>query len=492
MSTDGTAQPLAARAPEAPALRVIPPRAPTAAPVPPRARRAPRGRTVAALLAAADAAALLAVCAALAGALAPVPSGPPGPSGPPLMPLPLAAVLFVLNAAAGMYRPGPAAAALDELPRLLGHALVAWCLAAALTPASPPWPWLAAAVAAQAATACAARAAVYHARRRAARRRPRATLVVGTGPAGERVAAALAGHLEYGMRPVGLVGPVPARLPEIAPLPVLTSTRDIGRAVTHNAVRDAVFACPPQERLVRLFWERGCRVWFVNAERHLPATAAAAPAIGHLWGFACHRLDPPDARRAAWWGRAVKRALDVAVAATALLLAAPVLAGCALAIRLADGPGVIFRQERVGKDGRPFTILKFRTLRPADEREAATRWNIAHDHRVSRAGRLLRRTSLDELPQLWNVLRGDMSLVGPRPERPHFVERFSKAYPGYAERHRVPVGLTGLAQISGLRGDTSIEDRTRFDNHYIDTWSLWQDVRIMLRTTAACFRPGGS
>ncbi|MGP3967803.1 exopolysaccharide biosynthesis polyprenyl glycosylphosphotransferase [Streptomyces sp. 6N223] len=476
------------------ALRVIPPRAPMRAPVPPRARRAPRGRTVAALLAAADAAALLAVCAALARALA-------LPSGPLLTLLPLAAAVFALNAAAGLYRPGPTAAALDELPRLLGHAAIAWCLAAALTPASPPWTWLAAAAAGQAATACAARAAVYHARRRAARRRPRATLVVGTGPAGERVAAALAEHLEYGMRPVGLVGPVPARLPEIAPLPVLTSTRDIGRAVAHHAVRDAVFACPPQERLVRLFWERGCRVWFVDAERHLPAaertgapgtSAVAAPATGHLWGFACHRLDPPDARRAAWWGRAGKRALDIAVAATALLLASPVLTGCALAVRLADGPGVIFRQERVGKDGRPFTILKFRTLRPADDREAATRWNIAHDGRMSHVGRLLRRTSLDELPQLWNVLRGDMSLVGPRPERPHFVERFSKAYPGYSERHRVPVGLTGLAQISGLRGDTSIEDRTRFDNHYIDTWSLWQDVRIMLRTTAACFRLGGS
>jgi lipopolysaccharide/colanic/teichoic acid biosynthesis glycosyltransferase len=261
--------------------------------------------------------------------------------------------------------------------------------------------------------------------------------------------------------------------------------------VTHHAVRDAVFACRPQERLVRLFWERGCRVWFVEAERHLAATAERTRATGHLWGFACHRLEPPDARRAAWCGRAGKRALDVTVAATALLLATPVLAACAAAVRLADGPGVIFRQERVGQDGHRFTILKFRTLRPADEREAATRWTIAQDRRMSGIGRLLRRTSLDELPQLWNVLRGDMSLVGPRPERPHFVERFSKAYPGYAERHRVPVGLTGLAQISGLRGDTSIEDRTRFDNHYIDTWSLWQDVRIMLRTTAACFRLRG-
>lgn len=107
-------------------------------------------------------------------------------------------------------------------------------------------------------------------------------------------------------------------------------------------------------------------------------------------------------------------------------------------------------------------------------------------------GRLMRRSSLDELPQLWNVLCGDMSLVGPRPERPYFVMRFSQAYPEYADRHRVPVGLTGLAQVNGLRGDTSIEDRARFDNRYIESWSLWQDVKILCRTAALMLHPDGS
>ncbi|MDT0310665.1 exopolysaccharide biosynthesis polyprenyl glycosylphosphotransferase, partial [Streptomyces sp. DSM 44917] len=351
-------------------------------------------------------------------------------------------------------------------------------------------------LAGHAALACLLRAAAHAGRRRAARRRPVPALVVGTGRAGRRVAAALARHPEYGMRPVGLVGPVPQRLPGPgplpAPLPVLGTPQAVGRAVTRNAVRAAVFARPPDERLVRLFWAHGCAVWMIAAPG--PAAGGAREAGGHLWGFACRRLDPPPdprgpRRRAA---RLAKRALDVAVAAAALLAASPLLALCALAVRLADGPGVLFRQERVGEDGRPFRILKFRTLRPADDREAATRWNVAGDGRLSPVGRLLRRTSLDELPQLWNVLRGDMSLVGPRPERPYFVERFSRAYPGYADRHRMPVGITGLAQVSGLRGDTSIEDRARFDNFYIDTWSLWQDVRIMLRTTAACFRFGGS
>jgi lipopolysaccharide/colanic/teichoic acid biosynthesis glycosyltransferase len=143
---------------------------------------------------------------------------------------------------------------------------------------------------------------------------------------------------------------------------------------------------------------------------------------------------------------------------------------------------VIFRQPRVGRDGIVFDCLKLRTMRPADSLEAATSWSIAQDARVGPVGRFLRRTSLDELPQLWNIVRGDMTLVGPRPERPYFVSRFSQEFHRYDHRHRVQAGLTGLAQVSGLRGDTSIADRARFDNYYIENWSLWLDVKILLRT----------
>jgi lipopolysaccharide/colanic/teichoic acid biosynthesis glycosyltransferase len=271
-------------------------------------------------------------------------------------------------------------------------------------------------------------------------------------------------------------------------LPVLALPGDVTRAVVQNAVRHAVVAGPATldartTATVRLLAAQGCVLWHVGA--------GGGGGAGHLWGHACRRLDPypPAAGRLARGG---KRALDAAVAAVALLCLAPLLAGCALAVRLADGPGVIFRQERIGLHGRPFTLLKFRTLRPSDDRESATRWTVAGDDRMSRAGRLLRRTSLDELPQLWNVLRGDMSLVGPRPERPYFVAQFSQTLPGYADRHRMPAGLTGLAQVHGLRGDTSIADRARFDNHYIDSWSLWQDVGILLRTAVTLFRHGGS
>jgi len=163
-----------------------------------------------------------------------------------------------------------------------------------------------------------------------------------------------------------------------------------------------------------------------------------------------------------------------------------------VAVRIEGGRGIIFRQERIGRDGTRFMLLKFRSLRPVNEDESRTNWNISHDDRLGPVGRILRATSLDELPQLFNILRGDMSLVGPRPERPYFVEEFGRQYRGYDARHRVPSGLTGWAQIHGLRGDTSIDMRARMDNFYIENWSLWLDVKIMLRTFISVVRAPGS
>lgn len=183
-------------------------------------------------------------------------------------------------------------------------------------------------------------------------------------------------------------------------------------------------------------------------------------------------------------GRAwlAKRAFDVVLSGLALVALAPLMLIVAAAVRVEGGPGVIFRQTRVGRDGRLFEVMKFRSMKPADHREAAVNWSVAGDPRIGRVGAFIRRTSLDELPQLLNILKGDMTIVGPRPERPFFVQQFSATYPHYPYRHRVPVGLTGLAQVSGLRGDTAIDDRARFDNWYIENWSLWLDVKVMMRT----------
>ncbi|MER8044884.1 sugar transferase [Streptomyces sp. NPDC094032] len=393
-------------------------------------------------------------------------------------------IVVLLDGRAGLYRPGAVlAGALDDLPALASRAGVAWCVTAAAVAAYAPGlaigPLrLCGAYGTHLAAVVTLRGLVHARRRRAVRAHPRSALVVGAPGAARRFAAALGQHPEYGIRPVGLVA---GRPDGERGLPVLTTPEEIHRAVIQNTVRDAVFLTE-DDGLVTLFQHYGCTTWRVGGE---PRPGAMGD---HLWGYGSHRLVPIAERR----GLTAKRALDVALAGPALAVALPVLVVCALAVRLADGPGVLFRQERVGQNGRLFTLLKFRTLRPSDETESATRWSVAHDHRMSAAGHFLRKTSLDELPQLWNVLRGDMSLVGPRPERPYFVAQFSRVHAGYAARHRMPVGLTGLAQVHGLRGDTSIEDRCRFDNHYIDHWSLWQDVCILLRTAAGLVRPTGS
>ncbi|MBT3151158.1 exopolysaccharide biosynthesis polyprenyl glycosylphosphotransferase [Streptomyces sp. CHD11] len=377
---------------------------------------------------------------------------------------------------------------LDELPAVCGGAAVAWLATAALWAAYRPEQTLSASavlsgLAAQVAAGCALRAAVHGRRRAALRRHPQAALVVGPVATAQRVAAAVLRHPRCGVRPVGIVA---GQADGGEGVPVLRTDEEVERAVIQNGVR-AVLAVHPSVRaeqapLLRSLAGAGCVVWEVDADQ------ALHPARERLAGFACRRLDLDPSHG----GGAGKRMLDILVSGTLLLLVSPLLLVCAVTLRICDGPGVVFRQERIGRDGQPFTLLKFRTHRPVDEHESATRWSVANENEMRRFCRMLRRTSLDELLQLWNVLRGDMSLVGPRPERPYFVAQFSQTYPGYAARHRMRTGITGLAQIHGLRGDTSIEDRCRFDNAYIDDWSLWQDVCILLRTAAALVRPTGS
>jgi Undecaprenyl-phosphate glucose phosphotransferase len=182
------------------------------------------------------------------------------------------------------------------------------------------------------------------------------------------------------------------------------------------------------------------------------------------------------------WNRTLKRSLDVAISTVLLLVAAPLMLLIAAAIRIESRGPVFFLQERVGMDVQPFWMIKFRTMRV--DAEMLGTWTTPNDPRVTRVGRLLRSTSLDELPQLINVLIGEMSLVGPRPEQPRWAEQFSLEIPRYMRRHKEKAGLTGWAQVNGLRGDTSIEDRTRYDLYYIENWSLLLDIKIILRTIA--------
>ena len=185
--------------------------------------------------------------------------------------------------------------------------------------------------------------------------------------------------------------------------------------------------------------------------------------------------------------RRMKRSIDVIVSAVVLVLSSPVMLLTALAVRGTDNGPVLFRQPRVGKGGEVFDMLKFRSMSVSDNEHCER----ASGHRVTAVGKVIRATSLDELPQLWNVLIGDMSLVGPRPERVSFVEEGLRLHSGYAERHRMPMGLTGLAQVAGLRGEgTSVQERVKFDNIYIDQWSVALDLQVLFKTVFAILLQG--
>ncbi|GHD99144.1 exopolysaccharide biosynthesis polyprenyl glycosylphosphotransferase [Streptomyces alanosinicus] len=405
--------------------------------------------------------------------------------------------VIALNRRALLYDTSEVPGVLEELPSVCGRVAVGWAVLAALSPLRqlPPTA-LAAACAVHCLAACVLREAVHGRRRRALRRRPRPALVVGPLPAAARLAAALQRSPRCGTRPVGLVADAPATLPEAADrpaLPVLTTREEAHRALIQNGVESVLVVGPAARAqrapLLRELAAFGCVLWEVDADSPAYSPRGRRGRAGHLAGFSRRLLCPGTRGRGDGVG---KRVLDVVLSGVLLLLAAPVLGVCAAGLRFTEGPGVVFRQERISKDGRSFTMLKFRTHRPASAHEAATRWSVADAEDMSRFCQFLRRTSLDELLQLWNVFRGDMSLVGPRPERPYFVTKFSQTLPGYPARHRMRTGMTGLAQIHGLRGDTSIEDRCRFDNAYIDNWSLWQDICILVRTAVLFIRPTGS
>ncbi len=190
----------------------------------------------------------------------------------------------------------------------------------------------------------------------------------------------------------------------------------------------------------------------------------------------------PPVRGQLSWGRIAKRLVDIGISAALLTLFSPLFAVVALAILISSGRPIFYMQHRVGQGGRLFRIYKFRSMRCDAERETGPIWASDHDTRCTRIGDWLRHTNIDELPQLINVLRGDMSLVGPRPERPIFVEEFRKTIPDYDLRHAVPGGMTGWAQVHGWRGRTSLRKRLQYDLDYIERWSVLLDFRVLLMT----------
>jgi exopolysaccharide biosynthesis polyprenyl glycosylphosphotransferase len=188
------------------------------------------------------------------------------------------------------------------------------------------------------------------------------------------------------------------------------------------------------------------------------------------------------------WRLTLKRAVDIALSLSALILLSPLMLALAILIKLESKGPAFFVQERMGLDAKPFPMIKFRSMRVDAEAASGAVWAVRDDPRRTRIGQFLRRWNLDELPQFINVLLGHMSIVGPRPERPEFVSEFQRNMPRYMERHREKGGLTGWAQVNGLRGNTSIAERTKFDLYYIENWSLLFDFKIMLKTLFSGFR----
>ncbi|HTO94974.1 MAG TPA: undecaprenyl-phosphate glucose phosphotransferase [Bacteroidota bacterium] len=313
-------------------------------------------------------------------------------------------------------------------------------------------------------------------------------ILLGCDERADRVYARLQGHPSFGFSILGYFAdaPAPGALP-LAAAPRLGRLADAPAFIRARGTELAFIALRTEDHpaLFDLIAEcEGVNVEFMMVPDVLEILTSRVQ-VRELEGipFLLVKTMPLTA-----WGRILKRAFDVAVAALTLLVLSPVMALIAAAVRCESRGPVFFMQRRVGLDGREFTMVKFRSMRAGSELfDADAGLGVRNDPRRTRVGAFLRRTSLDELPQLFNVLAGDMSLVGPRPERTHFVEEFRRVVPKYLDRHRVKTGVTGWAQVNGLRGDTSIEERIKFDLYYIENWSLAFDVRILLRTLRAAF-----
>ena len=321
---------------------------------------------------------------------------------------------------------------------------------------------------------------LHVARRAAVRNR---VLIVGTDNVAARLARALAREPRLRSRVVGFVATLsPERHPDIPAADVKGALEDLERLIPAEKVDQIVVTDSNlgYGRLVDivLLCERNMvtfnlvpDVFRILTARMDVQTIADVPLLGiGRW--------PLDF----FWNRLLKRVEDVAGAVFGLTLAAPVLVvAMALVRRSSPGP-VFYRQERCGERGRTFVLYKLRTMREDAEAQSGPVWAVKDDPRRTRVGATLRRHNLDELPQLWNVLKGDMSLVGPRPERPHFVEQFKEDISGYMSRHVCKPGMTGWAQVNGLRGNTSIQERIKYDLYYLENWSIAFDFKILVKT----------
>ena len=310
------------------------------------------------------------------------------------------------------------------------------------------------------------------------------TIIVGAGAVGRDLAAAIEQNPDCGLLPVGFVD----RFEERLPYPLIGRPEDLLGILEETQIRHVILGFGGATESELVSYVRECAhlpVQFYTVPRFFELGVSAGQQGFEVDGFAITPLGRAGRQHLMW---PLKRAFDIAVSGFVLVAVSPVYLACALAVKLTSPGPVYFRQIRVSVDHVPFDILKFRTMKyvadPQKQAELDQRAQAVNldDDRITSIGRFLRKSHLDELPQLINVLKGEMSIVGPRPERPYFVDQHSAQIEGYAHRHRVPAGITGWAQVNGYWGDSSLEARVRLDNRYIENWTPWRDLVIGLRT----------
>ncbi len=308
--------------------------------------------------------------------------------------------------------------------------------------------------------------------------------IVGTGEVGRMILNSILRSPGLGYQVVGMVGD--SKPPPDLEVPILGGPEELSSLIKDHQVDEVIIALPEASHQEILPLISDCRQERVTIKvfPDVFQIIASEVSVSDLGGLPLLTVRDIALRG---WKLTLKRAMDLVGSALGLVLSSPLVLLTALLIKL-DSPGSVFyTQERMGLDSQPFEMIKFRSMRAGAEDETGPVWAIKDDPRVTRMGAILRRFSLDELPQLINVFLGEMSLVGPRPERPVFVEQFKQLIPRYVERHQEKAGMTGWAQVNGLRGDTSIVERTKYDLYYIENWSLLFDFKIILKTFVKLF-----
>ncbi len=320
----------------------------------------------------------------------------------------------------------------------------------------------------------------------------RHVLIVGAGPHAQEVYEKIHEHLEFGLNCVGFLSKgKPDHRPSVRQDRILGTYGDIETVIVERGIDQVIFAMPSgEERIIRALLKKiekegvDIKVILDTGDfftlRRSFEDLAGLPVItlreSPLFG----------------WARIGKRLADIAGSTACIVISAPLMCCVALLIKLTSAGPLLYKQERVGLDGDKFIIYKFRSMRADAEKSTGPVWTSQEDARRTPVGAFIRRSGLDELPQLFNVLWGQMSLVGPRPERPVFVEKFRKRLPNYMLRHKIKAGVTGWAQVHGWRGDTSLEERIKYDLFYIEHWSLLFDLRIICMTVPAILKGEGA